>query len=66
MALDNKTLVRRYIEGVFGKQHNLPMLDEILSSDFIEYLVAKSTQSKVLSLEAFSIIGGSPEYRQEK
>jgi len=37
MALDNKTLVRRYIEGVFGKQHNLSIMDEILSSDFIEY-----------------------------
>ncbi len=35
--MDNKTLVRRYIEEVFGKQHNLALIDEILSGDFFEY-----------------------------
>jgi steroid delta-isomerase-like uncharacterized protein len=37
MALDNKAMVRRYVEGLFGKQHKVPMIDEMLSNDFVEY-----------------------------
>ena len=34
--MDNKQLVRRYLEGVFSK-HDLALIDETMSSDFVEY-----------------------------
>ncbi len=46
--MDNKTVVRRYIEGVFGEQHNLSVIDEILSNDFFEYLDYDSSGERAI------------------
>ena len=37
MSMDNKTLVRRYFEELWGKKRNLAVIDELLSGDFVEY-----------------------------
>ena len=48
--MDNKSLVRRYLEGVFSK-HDLALIDETMSSDFVEYQNYDSSGEKPINRE---------------